>query len=150
MSAFESLEPRRAEQRWVLAGLVLVCALFVAQVVGGMVREAASNEPSYLEKVETCLTERATPFDPVVGDPVALSAERGALRTTARGNPVTVALGGSEADAARVYRDYAAVAPAGVVRTRLDRHRKVVFLWDRAPTAAQRDFMYLCTLDAQE
>jgi len=150
VSAFESLEPRRGEQRWVLAGLVLVGALFAAQVVGGIVREAASNEPSYLEKVQTCLTERATPFDPVVGDAIALSAARGALRTTAQGNAVTVALGGSEADAERVYRDYVAVAPTDVVRTRLDRHRKVVFLWDREPTAAQRDFMYLCTLDAQE
>jgi hypothetical protein len=115
-----------------------------------MVRQAVSNEPSYLEKVQTCLTERATRFEPVVGDPIALSAARGALRTTAQGNSVTVALGGSEADAGRVYRDYVAVAPADVVRTRLDRHRKVVFLWDSEPTTAQRDFMYLCTLDAQE
>jgi hypothetical protein len=150
VSALEAAEAQRAERRWVLVGLVVVSALFAAQVVAGMVREAVSNEPSYLEKVQTCLTERATPFQPVVGDPVALSAERGALRTTARGNPVTVALGGSEVDAARVYRDYVAVAPAGVVRTRLERHRKVVFLWDREPSTAQRDFMYLCTLDAQE
>ena len=63
---------------------------------------------------------------------------------------MTVALGGSESNAERVYRAYSRVAPEDVVRTRLERRRKVVLLWENDPTTSQREFMYLCTLDAQE
>lgn len=150
MSTLETPERRRAERRWVIAGLVAVTGVLVAQIVAGVVREALSDAPSHLELVGTCLTERATPFEPVADDPIARSAKRGSLRTTVEGNSVTVALGDSEDDAERLYEAYAAVAPADVVETRLDRRRKVVFLWEREPTAAQREFMYLCTLDAQE
>ena len=130
-----------------LFGVVLVVSLLCAQVVVGFVR---ADEPSFLEKVKTCLTERATPFEEVSGDPIALSAKRGALRTTVEGNSVTVLLGGSEKDAERLYDAYTVVASDEVVATQLDRRRKVVFLWSREPTTAQREFMYLCTLDAQE
>ena len=129
--------------------VALVGAIVLAQVLGGVVREATTDEPSHLEKVETCLTERSTAFEPVVRDPIALSAARGALRTSVEGNAVTVALGSSESDAERVYDDYMSVATADVV-SRLERRRKVVFLWDVPPSAAQRDFMTLCTLDAQD
>ena len=143
----ESPSTRRAEQWWVLVGVGLVLSLLCAQVVVGFVRE---DEPSFIQKVETCLTERATPFEEVSGDPIALSAKRGALRTTVEGNPVTVLLGGSEKDAERLYEAYTVVASDEVVATQLDRRRKVVYLWSREPTTAQREFMYLCTLDAQE
>lgn len=143
----ESSSTRRAEQWWVLVGVGLVVSLLCAQVVVGFVR---ADEPSFLEKVKTCLTERATPFEEVSGDPIALTAKRGALRTTVDGNAVTVLLGGSENDAERLYEDYTVVASDEVVATQLDRRRKVVFLWSREPTTAQREFMYLCTLDAQE
>ncbi len=141
--------PEQAERRWVTIGVVIAAALLLTQFVGGLVREALTDEPSHLELVQTCLTERATPFEPVVGDPVALSAERGALRTAVEGNPVTVALGSSEKDAERVYEAYSSVAPADV-GTRLEQRRKVVLLWDREPTTTEREFLYLCTLDAQE
>jgi hypothetical protein len=134
----------------VILGVVLVASVLVAQVVAGIVREAVSDEPSYLEKVQTCLTERMRPFEQAAQDLIASSAKRGAVRTMVEGNRVTVALGGSEADAERVYRAYVAVAPEDVVATRLERHRKVVLLWDDEPSQAQREFMYLCTLDAQE
>jgi hypothetical protein len=148
VTALETPEVRRAERRWVLACLVAVAAILAAQVLAGVVRETMSNEPSHLEKVEICLTERSTPFDPVVDDFVALSAGRGALRTSIGGNGVTVALGGSEKDAERVFDAYEAVGTD--VTSRLERRRKVVFLWDAPPSGAQRDFMILCTLDAQD
>ena len=150
MSAAEETETGRAERRWFAAGALVVVAMLGVQVVAGFVREATSDEPSYLEKVQTCLTERMRPFEPVVGDLIALSAERGALRTNVEGNPVTVVLGGSEKDAERIYAAYSSVAPDEVVRTRLERRRKVVLLWDFDPSQTQREFMYLCTLDAQE
>lgn len=131
-------------------GVAVVTAIAVAQVLGGLVREATTDEPSYLAKVQTCLTERSTPYEPVVEDAVALSAKRGALRTSIGGDAVTVALGGSEKDAERVFDAYTSVATADVVASRLERRRKVVFLWDSPPSAAQRAFMILCTLDAQE
>jgi hypothetical protein len=144
VSAVGLEDGRRAENRWLIGGLVAVALVFVGQLAGGLVR---ADEPSYLAKVETCLTERSTAFDAMVGDPVALSADRGALRTSVGGNGVTVALGGSESDARRIFGDYEAVGSPGA---RLEQRRKVVFLWDQPPTGEQRDFMVLCTLDAQE
>jgi hypothetical protein len=138
------------ERRWVLAGVLVAASLLVVQVAGGVVRVTVSPEPSYLEKVETCLVERARPFDRNVQDPIAASAGRGALRTNAEGNPVTVALGSSEEDAERVYQTYVMVVSPDVVETRLERNRKVVLLWDAEPSPSQREFMYLCTRDAQE
>ena len=128
----------------------MLVSLLIAQVCAGLVRTAFSDEPSTLERVQTCLVERSRPFEPVAGDPVASSAERGALRVDVFGNHVTVALGGSERDARRIYDAYVSVAPSGVVGTTLDLRRRVVFLWESPPTTEQRDFMYLCTLDAQD
>ena len=150
MSAHEATQAEHRELRYVVISALVLVSLLVVQICAGLVRQAVANEPSTLEKVETCLVERSRPFEPAADDPVASSAERGALRVDVFGDRVTVALGGSEHDAERVYDAYVSVAPSGVVGTTLDRHRKVVFLWDRPPTAAQRDFMYLCTLDAQD
>jgi hypothetical protein len=150
VSAPDAPEARAGERWWVTIGVVVAASVLALQVVAGLVREAVTHEASHLERVQTCLTERNTPFEPVAGDLIALSAARGALRTTVDGNALTVALAGSEKDAERVYDAYASVASADVVATRLEQRRKVVLLWDAAPTAGQRDFMYLCTLDAQE
>jgi hypothetical protein len=150
VSAAESTGLRRAERRWVLIGVVVAALMVGAQVVGGAVREGMTDEPSRLELVERCLTERSVSFERVSGDPIAESAARGSIRTKVEGTSVTIALGDSEDDAERLYQTYADVATPGVVGTRLDRRRKVVFLWDDEPTSSQREFVYLCTLDAQE
>ena len=149
MSTLVTANGRWAERRWVAIGVAVVGAAILVQVLGGLGRTLSTDEPSHLELVRTCLTERSTPFEPVVGDPVALSARRGALRTTVDGNAVTVALGGSDSDAERVYDAYTAVG-TGDVASRLERRRRVVLLWDSPPTAAQDAFMALCTLDAQD
>jgi hypothetical protein len=150
VSAPDTPEARAVERWWVTIGVVVAASVLALQVVAGLVREAVTEDASHLERVQTCLTERNAPFEPVTGDFIALSAARGALRTRVDGNAVTVALGESEKDAARVRAAYASVTTEDVVRTRLEQRRKVVLLWDAAPTASQRDFMYLCTLDAQE
>ena len=150
MSAADTPESHRVELRYVTVAAVAVVALIAAQVLGGWIRQAVSDEPSILELVERCLTERSRPFGPVEDDPIASSAGRGALWTNVDGNRVTVALGSSEDDAERVYQLYAAVAPEGVAGTRLEQNRKAVFLWESEPTAGQREFMQLCTLDAQQ
>jgi hypothetical protein len=145
----ESPDPTR-ERRFVVVSTVVLLSLVVVQVCAGLVRTAVTDDPSTLERVETCLVERSRPFEPVTGDPVGSSAERGALRVDVFGNHVTAALGGSERDAERVYDAYVSVAPSGAAGTTLDLHRRVVFLWDTPPTPEQRDFMYLCTLDVQD
>jgi hypothetical protein len=147
VSGLETLEARRTEWRWVIGGLVAAGFLLIGQFAGGVIREAVSPQPSYLDKLKTCLTERSTAYAPATSDPIASSAHRGALRTSVSGNGVTVSLGGSEDDAERIYDDYESVAAPG---PRLERQRKVVLLWDQAPTADQHAFMVLCTLDAQE
>lgn len=149
MSTLVTADGRRAERRWVAIGVSVVGAVILVQVLGGLGRALVTDEPSHLELVQTCLTERSTPFEPVVGDPVAESAGRGAVRTTVDGNAVTVALGGSDRDAERLYDAYTSVGAADVA-SRLERRRRVVLLWDRPPTAEQRAFMTLCTLDAQD
>ena len=71
MTTFESTSARQAERRWVLIGVAAMTSWLCAQVVVGLLREP---EPSYLEKLQTCLTERSTPYVPVIDDPVAASA----------------------------------------------------------------------------
>ena len=149
MSALEVRDRLPAELAWIRIGVVVASVVLCLQVAGGAVRAAVVDTPSRLELVQRCLVERSTPFGAVSGDPVALSASRGALTATVDGNRVTIALAGSESEAQRLVDAYAAVASAEVLRTLLDQRRKVVFLWERAPTASQRDFAYLCTLDAQ-
>jgi len=139
----------RAERRWIGIGVVVAAGILLVQIVGGLAREALTDAPSRLELVQTCLVERDTPFEDVSADPIAQSASRGAIRTTVGGNAVTIALAGSESEAQRLVDAYAAVSSAEIVGTLLDRRRKVVFLWSRVPTTAERDFAYLCTLDAQ-
>ena len=138
-----------AERRWVTIAVAAVASLTVVQIAGAVVREAVTDDASRLELVQTCLTERSVPFEPVPSDPIALSTSRGALRTAVEGNPVTVVLAGSENEARRVYENYVAVAPDDAL-PRLEQRRKVVFLWDFPPSPTQLEFMYLCTLDAQE
>jgi hypothetical protein len=150
VSAIGAAEPRRAERHWVRIGLAVVGVLLVAQFVGGVVRTAVSPGRSPLERVQTCLTERSTPFETVGDDPLAQSAGHGALRTTVEGNRLTIALGSSERDARRVYEDYTGVMSPAAASALLDLHRRVVFLWENAPTRTQTDFAYLCTLDVQD
>ena len=145
-----STRDERLELRDVVVCAAIVASVLVAQVLAGWIREATSDDPTTLELVQICLTERDRPFEDVARDPIATSAGRGALVTDVDGNRVTVSLGSSESDAERIHSAYVAVAPDDVVATRLERNRKVVFLWENPPTTAQRDFMHLCTLDAQE
>jgi hypothetical protein len=149
VSTLDRTTPTGAERRWLLVGLVAAFFLLVAQLVGGTVRTAVTHQPSALERVETCLRERSTPYEAVAGDPVAESAGHGTLRTTVQGNALTVALGSSESDAHRIYDDYTSVMTSAD-QSLLDLHRRVVFLWAKAPTQSQRDFAYLCTLDVQD
>lgn len=150
MNGSEATRADRLELRYVVVGAAVVVAMLAAQGLAGLIREAVTNEPSTLELVQTCLTERSRPFESAIGDPIATSAGRGALVTEIEGNRVTVALGSSESDARRIYEAYVAVAPDDVVATRLEQNRKAVFLWERPPTTAEHDFMVLCTLDAQQ
>jgi hypothetical protein len=149
VSSLHPSEPTRAERRWLWIGIVSVAAVALVQVVAGTVRTEASPGPTALERVHECLKERSTPFSAVSDDPVAESAGHGALRTSVEGNPVTFALGRSEADARRIYDDYTAVMSSAAASARLDLHGRVVFLWDDAPSQSQKDFVYLCTLDVQ-
>lgn len=150
MSTSDHSRADRVELRFVLVGAAVVASLLAAQILAGWTRAVVSDEPSTLELVQTCLTERSRPYEAVDDDPIATGAGRGALRADIDGNRVTVALGSSERDAQRIYETYGLVAPADVVATRLEQNRKVVFLWEEPPTPEQHAFMVLCTLDAQE
>ena len=150
MSATGTAQPTPAERRWLRIGLAVVGVLLLAQLVAGVARTAVSPGPSARERVQRCLTERSTPFETVTDDPVAESAGRGALRTTVESDRLTIALGSSEQDARRVYEDYTRVMSPEAASALLDLHRRVVFLWENAPTQSQKDFAYLCTLDVQD
>lgn len=131
-----------------LIGVVAVAILIAAQGVGGAVRSLVTEGPTRLETVGTCLTERSVEYGDVQGDLLALHASAGALATAIEGNRVTVSIEDSDDGARRLYENYLQVGGAEITR-RLELRRRVVLLWEQEPTASQREFMRLCTLDAQ-
>ena len=136
-SSGERARDRRTAAGLSAAGLRSVprsscAAILAAQVLGGLVREMVSDEPSHLEMVRDCLTERSTPFEPVVGD--SGCPERGARcvaddRRTETRHGRAGRIG--EGRRARVRRVQA--VGAADVTSRLERRRRVVFLWDAPP-----------------
>jgi hypothetical protein len=76
-------------------------------------------------------------------DPIALTAELGALQTVIETNPVTISVADDEEEAARIVARYAAVA--GDLGARLEQRGRTVYLWEREPSPTQRQALFNCT-----
>ena len=76
-------------------------------------------------------------------DPIARSAEVGALETVIETNPVTVVVADDEGEAARLAVSYESVA--GNLGPRLELRGRTVYLWERPPSPTQRQTLFDCT-----
>ena len=99
--------------------------------------------PTRLELTLRCLNdEKGVATIVPAGDPLADSAGDGSFRTTIEGNEVTVALGATEEQAAKIERAYRAVG--GDLTGRLERRSDTVYLWKFESSPTQRQAMYDC------
>lgn len=76
-------------------------------------------------------------------DPIARSAELGALRTIIETNGLTISVAKNRASAERIVAAYRRVA-ADLEDGRLERRGRIVLLWDRPASPTQRQTVYDC------
>jgi hypothetical protein len=124
------------------AGLLAVAALCVSAVAGWGVYSLMHEEPGAVAKITRCLVGEKGLTLETPRDPIAQSAEFGALRTVVETNGVTIAVAGDDAGAERIVRAYRSVA--GELEGRLERRARLVYLWDRRASPTQRQALYDC------
>ncbi len=124
------------------AGFVAVALLVAAALVGWAIQAAVYDDPAF-EQTRRCLVNEkgAAVQDPA--DPIARSAELGALRTVIETNGVTVSVAASAGGAERLADAYRSVG--GELGPRLELRGRTVYLWDRAPSPTQRQTLFDCT-----
>jgi hypothetical protein len=123
-------------------GLLVVAALAVAAVAGWGVHTLVDDPPSAYERTVVCLErERGLTLEPP-RDPIARSADGGAIRTVVEGNAVTISISSADALAERVVENYRSVA--GDLGPRLERRGHNVYLWDNDPSPSQRQTLFDC------
>jgi hypothetical protein len=129
---------------WVFlrAGLLAVAALCVSALVGWGVYSIVHEEPSAFEKVSGCLVDEKGVTLETPRDPIAQSAELGALRTEVETNGVTISIAKDDAGAERIVTAYRSVA--GDLEGRLEKRGRLVFLWDRPASPTQRQALFDC------
>ena len=130
------------EWRFLRGGLVAVGLLFVAALVGWAVETARYEDPGF-ENLRRCLVEEKGARVEETRDPIARSAELGALDTVIETNPVTISVAGEESGAEQLASSYRAVADD--LGARLELRGRTVYLWERAPSPTQRQTLFDCT-----
>jgi hypothetical protein len=131
-----------SEWAYLRAAFVAVAALVAAALVSWAIQTATYEDQAF-ERTERCLVNEKGATVTPTGDPVARSAELGALRTVIETNGVTVSVAASVAGAERLAAAYRAVS--GDLGPRLELRRRTVYLWDRAPSPTQRQALFDCT-----
>jgi hypothetical protein len=130
------------EWRFLRAGFAAVGLLVVAALVGWAVQTARYEDPGFRELRRCLVEEKGAPVTET-RDPIARSAELGALDTVIETNPVTVAVAGDEQAAERIAANYRAVADD--LGPRLELRGRTVYLWEREPSPTQRQALFNCT-----
>jgi hypothetical protein len=130
------------EWRFLRAGFAAVGLLVVAALVGWAVQTARYEDPGFRELRRCLVEEKGAPVQET-RDPIARSAELGALDTVIETNPVTVAVAGDEQGADRIAANYRAVADD--LGPRLELRGRTVYLWEREPSPTQRQALFDCT-----
>lgn len=133
------------EWRFLRIALGAVALIMVSVLAGWKVHDL--REPTPLTRLQLsvrCLHEEKGIASVVVpaGDPLADSAGDGSFKTKVEGNPVTVALASSEAEAVKLERYYRNLS--GGLARRLERRYKTVYLWMFTSSPSQRQTMYDC------
>ena len=75
-------------------------------------------------------------------DPIAGSADLGALDTVIETNGVTVSVAGDTKQATRIVANYRSVG--GDLGERLELRGRTVYLWERPPSPTQRQTLFDC------
>lgn len=130
------------EWRFLRAGFAAVGVLVVAALVGWAVQTARYEDRGFVELRRCLVEEKGAPIAQT-RDPIALSAELGALDTVIETNRVTVSVAGDEKEARRMAVNYRAVG--GELGERLELRGRTVYLWERAPSPTQRQALFDCT-----
>ena len=130
------------EWRFLRAGFAAVGLLVVAALVGWAVQTARYEDTGF-EELRRCLTEEKGAPVTETRDPIARSAELGALDTVIETNRVTVSVAGDEQAAERIASNYRAVADD--LGSRLEVRGRTVYLWEREPSPTQRQALFNCT-----
>jgi hypothetical protein len=124
------------------AGLAAVGVLAVAALAGWAVQTAHYEDPGFRELRRCLVEEKGAPVEETP-DPVARSAELGALDTVIETNPVTVSVTADQTAAERLASSYRAVA--GDLGPRLELRGRTVYLWEAPPSPTQRQALFDCT-----
>jgi hypothetical protein len=131
-----------AEWSYLRGGFAGVAVLVAAALVGWGVETATYEDRGYSE-LRRCLVDEKGAIVEETTDPIAESAELGALRTLIETNGVTVAVASSTDRAQRIAANYRSV---GIdLGERLELRGRTVVLWDRPPSPTQRQTLYDCT-----
>ena len=129
---------------WVFlrGGLLAVGALVVAALVGWAIQTARYEDPGF-RALRSCLVENKGATVTPTRDPIARSAELGALDTVIETNAVTISVADDVEGAERLASDYRAVADD--LGPRLELRGRTVYLWQRSPSPTQRQALFDCT-----
>jgi hypothetical protein len=129
---------------WVFlrAGLVGVSVLVVAALVGWAIQTARYEDRGFQELMR-CLVEEKGATIKATRDPIARSADLGALDTVIETNPVTVSVSSNQERAEHLVSNYEAVG--GALGTRVELRGRTVYLWEAPPSPTQRQTMFDCT-----
>jgi hypothetical protein len=130
-----------SEWAYLRAGFVVVGMLIAAALASWAVQTARYEDPGY-ERTRQCLLDEKALVLTEPSDPIAASAELGAIRTLIETNGVTVAVAGSREEAERLAASYRSVG--GELGSRLEIRGRQVYLWDREPSPTQRQTLYDC------
>jgi hypothetical protein len=123
-------------------GFVAVAGLVAAALVWWVVQTARYEDPGFRELTRCLTEEKGVPTTPT-RDPIARSAELGALDTVVETNPVTVSVAKDAKEAEGIAANYRAVADD--LGTRLEVRGRTVYLWERPPSPTQRQALFNCT-----
>jgi hypothetical protein len=130
------------EWRFLRASFAGVGVLVVAALVGWAVQTARYEDTGFAQ-LRRCLVEDKGAPVTQTRDPIARSAELGALDTMIETNRVTVSVAGDEQGAERIASNYRVVADD--LGPRLELRGRTVYLWERPPSPTQRQALFNCT-----
>lgn len=123
--------------------LLAVLALLGLQLLGTVVDKRIHPAPTALDLTAKCLrNEKRLAVDIGATDPIAKTADGGALHTRVERNGVTIVTSSSDEKAKRIAGYYATVNPGPEDVVELKGH--VVYVWEFSPLLTQRQTTYDC------
>ena len=123
-------------------GLAAVAVLIVAALVGWAV-ESVRYEDRGFQELRRCLVDEKGAAVAATRDPIARSADLGALDTVIETNPVTVSVSSTAEKAERIVALYKEVG--GDLGTRVELRGRTVYLFEAPPSPTQRQALFDCT-----